>query len=438
VHRNRLLALAIAAATYALATACSENLPEGRACPALCPNQSIQVHDTVIDGLTALAVDTTIAGYPLLGTEPQLLVAASGDTLDIRGIIRYDSIPFEFRSTSGDTLQPAAHVFKASVFLTFDTTSFRPQGPTAAPATISVYDVDTTGADTSVAVLSSLFRPDRLLGFQTVNITLDTLRIGLDTGRIRSHVTGDHNVRLGLRITQTGVGPPNARLNVLSAGSSSQPIFSYSADTDTVTVTPFSIVPRSTSPVGDSVLAQHLLNYPLVVAGTSPPVTQNLDVGGMPARRVMVRFALPSRIIDSSTVVRATLTLHTVPVGLRGFFLSPPDSLGILTEGLISTPTVTDPGHAAGYIAPPTVVGIDTNYFGPSFPDSVNIEFVNAVHHWKGRGADTVSRAIVLVAKLEGANPLVASFFSARPGVPATERPHIHLAYVNQVGFGLP
>ncbi len=385
-----------------------------------------------------MAVDTTIAGYPLLGTEPELLVAASGDSIDVRGIVRFDSIPFQFRPVASDTLQPAAHVYNAYLRLVFDTLSFRPQGASAGEPTLAVYDVDTAGSDTSVGVLASLFRPDRLLGSAQIGIGADSIRIPLDTGKIRAHVTGDHNIRVGLRLTHIGVGPPNGRLSILNASSGTPPVFSYEPDTDTVTVTPFTEVPRSTTPTADSALAQRLLNYPLIVSGTSPPVGQHLDVGGMPARRTFVRFVLPPKIIDSATVVRATLTLHRIPNSLRAFFLSPPDSLGVLAAGIVSTPAVTDPGHAAGFNAPSTVIGIDTSYYGLQYPDSINVEFVNAARHWKGRAADTVSRAIVLMSTREGATPLIASFYPALPSVPLALRPRVHLAYVNTVGFGLP
>jgi len=401
------------------------------------------VHDTVIDGLSAMAIDTTIAGYPLLGTEPELLVAASGDTLDVRSIIRFDSVQYKYRPTSADTLQPVTQVINSYVRLVFDTLSFRPRLPSGQPSgtpTIAIYDVDTVGSDTAVGVLSSLFRIDRRLATQSVVLAsgTDTMRISLDSTKILAKIMGDHNIRLGIRLTAIGVAPPNGRLNMLNATSGLPPVFSYEADTDTTAIPAITAEARSTTPTNDSALAQRLLNYPLIVAGTSPPVGEHLDIGGIPARRTFVQFVLPTKIIDSATVIRATLTLHLIPNTMRGFFTSPPDSLGVLAPGIISTPAITDPGHAAGFNAPSTVIGIDTSYFTPSYPDSINIEFVNAARHWKGRAADTVSRAIVLMGTNEGASPLIASFYPALPSVPYALRPHVHLAYVNPVGFGLP
>jgi hypothetical protein len=158
----------------------------------------------------------------------------------------------------------------------------------------------------------------------------------------------------------------------------------------------------------------------------------------MPARRVYVRFAIPSRIIDSATVIRATLTLTLVPGGLRGFFSAPPDTLKLLPQALVSAPTVEDPTRAAGFLAPAAVVPIDTSRAVAALGDSVNIEFATAVRHWSRRAIDTVARAIVIQAFDEGATPLQTSFFPALPSVPAAQRPHVHLSYIPRVGFGLP
>lgn len=425
MFRHRLLALAAAAAAFAAASACSENLEEGHACPALCPNQNIPVHDTTFDGLLVLSVDTTVTGYPPLGTEPALLVASEGDTVDVRGIVRFDSIPVLFHPT-GDTLRPATRAIRPYIRLRIDSTSFR--SGRGGALTIQAYDVDTVGNDTTRAVLASLFRSDRLLGQALFDSLTDSIRIPLDSGKIGAHIRGDRKVRIGFRFTTTG------RIDVLNVSSGVGPAFSYFPDTDTTHVPALVTLPRSTTPVDDTLLMDQLLNFPLTVIASSPPIAQRLDVGGMPARRIYLRFALPSAIVDSATVIRATLTLKAAGFGA---FL-PRDSLTIFPQGIISTSLITDPTRAALFVASSALIGIDTVRIAPSTPDSVNIEFVNAVRRWSGHKSDSVSRAIVLRIAEEGADPLVASFFAAATSVPAAQRPHIHLSYVKRVGFGLP
>lgn len=436
MYRRRLWALAVIAGAYVIAVSCSEQLPSGLACPTLCPGQQIPVFDTVIDGLTGLSIDTTVTGYPPLGEEPAMLVASNGDSLDVRSIIRFDSIPYLYIPfDSADTLTPASMAVHPYVRLIFDTLSFHSNRG----FTLDVYDVDTIGNDTAVAVLASLFRPDRLIGDTTFNFGVDSARILLDSAIIATHVRGDKRVRLGLRLRANG------RMRILSPGSPLPPIFSYYPDTDSVHTAALTARARSTTPKNDTILRVSLRSYPLIVIGSSAPIGSRLDVGGMPARRLFFQFSLPSKIVDSGTVIRATLTLTRVPNGLHSFF--PHDTLAVLVAGLISTPLLSDPARAAAFAAPPTLIGLDTSAIvGPTAPvvgpfppsDSVNFEFVLPSRHWSGRGIDTVSRAIVLRSVWEGANPLWASFYSASPSTPAALRPHIHLAYVKRIGFGIP
>ena len=110
--RNRLLAFGVAALAYAGATACNENLQEGRAgCPALCPGQAVPVIDTTIDGLTGLAVDTTVAGYPTIGTAADCWSPMAVTHWTYEGSSGSTRSPFEFAPKSGDTLWPATTAF---------------------------------------------------------------------------------------------------------------------------------------------------------------------------------------------------------------------------------------------------------------------------------------------------------------------------------------
>jgi hypothetical protein len=438
VYRRRLWALAAIVGAYALAVACSETLPSGLACPTLCPGQNIVVLDTTIDGLTGLSVDTTVTGYPPLGDEPALLLANGGDSLDVRSIVRFDSVPYQYipyDSAGQDTLIPVHQAVHPYVRVVFDTTSFHSPGA----FTVLVYDVDTVGNDTAMAVLASLFRQDRLIGDTTFGFGTDTARILLDSAIIGAHLRGDHLIRLGFKLRDAG------RLRMNGPTSALPPVFSYYPDTDSTNQALITARPKSTSPQSDTLLRFQLLAYPVTVIPSSPPIGEHLDIGGIPARRVFLQFALPSKIVDSSTVVRATITLTKIPNGYHAFF--PHDTLGAIVTGIIATPLVTDPTRLAAFATPPTLIGLDTTaIIGPTAPvsgpfpisDSVNFEFVLPARHWSGRGIDTVSRAIVLRAVFEGSNPLFASFYSASPSTPAALRPHIHVAYIKQLTFGIP
>src|SRR5687768_9040614 len=89
--RNR-FGLLLLAPLAVLAIGCSETLDGGAACPSLCPEQNIEVEDTVLE---PLSLDTTLVGYPPLGTETRLLLASRAD-LDVRAVVRFDSLTTRF------------------------------------------------------------------------------------------------------------------------------------------------------------------------------------------------------------------------------------------------------------------------------------------------------------------------------------------------------
>ena len=105
-----------------------------------------------------VTVDTTVLGYPAIGTESRLLVASRGDTLDARAVMRFDTLTQHF--TRGGADSTIYTLDSAVVNLLLDTTGTK----ATQPVTIELYDVDTTAVDTAVSTALSLFRPDRLIG----------------------------------------------------------------------------------------------------------------------------------------------------------------------------------------------------------------------------------------------------------------------------------
>ena len=86
--------LGVIAAVAVAFGACDEQLDSGGACPSLCPQPSGQIRDTTF---VAIALDTSIAGFPTQGLETELYIASLQDTLQTRGVIRFDSLPKTFR-----------------------------------------------------------------------------------------------------------------------------------------------------------------------------------------------------------------------------------------------------------------------------------------------------------------------------------------------------
>ena len=64
--RNRCWALATLVAVVGTLVGCREDLNGTAGCPSLCPEQNIVSRDTVLDSF--VAIDTTVVGYPSIGT----------------------------------------------------------------------------------------------------------------------------------------------------------------------------------------------------------------------------------------------------------------------------------------------------------------------------------------------------------------------------------
>src|SRR6266513_774905 len=112
------------AALFVSALSCSENLDSSGVCSVLCPPIGADVQNITLD---AIVMDTTVQSLSGLGTEPGLLLAARGDTLDTRVVIRFDSLPVRF-VPAGDTSQLLKSVDSAYIELRIDTLSISRAG----------------------------------------------------------------------------------------------------------------------------------------------------------------------------------------------------------------------------------------------------------------------------------------------------------------------
>src|SRR5205807_1117415 len=150
--------------------------------------------------------DTTVTGLPSIGAEKFLMLAAHGDTLDTRVIIRFDTLPQTF--TAGNSIDSTiSRVDTAMLIVPISKpeSAHRPAGP----ITIEAYNVDsmppdsvTIPTDTVSSVIAKLFRPGRLIGSKTFapESLLDTLRIPLSTDTVLDRVVKGTKLRVGFRL----------------------------------------------------------------------------------------------------------------------------------------------------------------------------------------------------------------------------------------------
>jgi hypothetical protein len=407
------------AALFVSMSSCSENLDSTGVCDVLCNQIGGAVQNITLD---AVLVDTTVQSLSGLGTEPALLLASRGDTLDTRVVIRFDSLPATF-VPKGDTAQPITSVDSAYIRLMLDTTTIKGTDP----VTIEAYDVDTTANDTSSAAVLALFRPDRFISSQTflrAELT-DTLKYFISSAAVLARIQSGAALRVGLRAVSVG----SSQLRFISTEGSFGPTMFFRATPDTATA-PLTVLPFSRTPVGEAILAANLSDYTVIAKGPPPAPPSVLALGGLPARRVYILFDIPSNIIDSATVIRATLLLNQLP----NAGIDPTDTVAFLPQVVLAGTAVTDPAKAAQIIG---AISIDTVRLRPGDSGPANVELVSAFSVWRSVKPDTLPRAIVLKSVSEGNSPLELRFSSSEDVVAAL-RPRLRISFTSKVPLRLP
>lgn len=418
--RKRARVVLLGIALGASVVACGEDLESGAACPVLCPGQNLTVFDTTFE---AVSFDTTVWGIPGFGTEGSLYLADHGDSLDVRGVVRFDSLPSTFLKAAADSA--ITRLDSAYVLFRVNATATRLRGRVR----IDLFDVDTAEADTVNAVVTSLFRPDRLIGGTTFDSAQvkDSIRVYLDSPKLLAKVTGKQRLRLGVKAT-SAIGA-EIDLGSIEGGQTAM-LFFDPAPEDTA-IKALTVSPTSSTPPGDAVLSGDYLDYTLVVKAPPPPSGALISVGGLPNRRGFFRFDVPSRLLDSSTVLRASLIFTQQPnrgIGAR-------DTLALVAEVSIAGEDVTDLTRAALLLGG---FAFDTLRVAPGDSGTRVLEVATALRQWALTSSSTIKqqRAIILRSTREGTSPFDVHV-SSREAPPAL-RPRLRVNYALRSSFGIP
>lgn len=403
----------------AFVAACSENLDNSAGCPILCTDQGGTIETVVID---AVSLDSTVSALEGQGTETSLLIATRGDTIDARAIVRFDSIPDRFRRPGPDTVTfPVTTVDSAFLRMRIDTVGAKL--PTS--LTLDLYDVNSTAPDSAVGAIAALFVPARLITSMTFEKSQlkDTINIPIPGAAISARKGGP--MRIGIRAR----GPQSIQVRLLSEeGAGTPTALSYRVSPDT-TVAKVVLGPFSKTPADQPILANSLADYTLLVKGTATGPPTQLNVGGLPARRVYMRFNIPAFIIDSVDVVRATLLLTQQP----NLTIDPGDTVSIIPHVSLAAAAVTDIAKAAQITA---IANTDTLHVTPGGSGLRSLEIANIINVWRTQSSTDTPRAIVLLSTLEGTSPLEARFFPVEAS--AAQRPRLRISYSARKSTGLP
>lgn len=422
---TRRITLLLCFAAAVTAVACRDSLTASVACPSLCPGSTVTVRDTILDAVT---LDTGVLGFPPLGTEPYILLA-SRPGLDTRGVIRFDTLPNKF--TRGGVDSAITRVDSSYLVVVLDRARSRYQ----APVTITLYDVDTTASDSDVNALQGLFRADRRIGgatFDSAGIK-DSLRIPIDSAPLLDKMTNGKRLRIGLQATSPN--PVILRIYSLDAGVTIpgidvQPQIFFDPHPDTA-VRPIPVGPESRTPTDAPRLRIDLTDYFVTFEAPQGGAPNDLSVGGLPGERVFLRFNVPGFILDSSTILRATLFLTQKPNRTS----SAVDTLVVYPRLVTASETVTDVGRAAELVTPEGF-SFDSLTLVSSDSGLRSIEIVNALLRWAFFAELKAQRAVVLTASLEGALPGEVIFFSTE--APIGVRPRLRVSYSPRTNFAVP
>lgn len=403
----------------AFAAACTEKLDNSAGCPILCPDQGGEIETVTID---AVVLDSTVSALAGQGTETSLLLATRGDTLDSRAIIRFDSIPDRYRKPGSDTTSIEVTAVDSVVLrLRVDTIG----GKIPGSLTLDLYDVNSSASDSAVAEIAALFVPSRLVASATFERAAlkDTINVPIPPSAILSRKGRAFRIGIRARASQS------VQLRLLSQeGAGTPTILSYRVSPDT-TIAKVTLAPASRTPLNQPILAASLADYTLLVRGTATGAASQLNIGGLPARRVYMRFNIPAFIIDSVDVVRATLLLTQQP----NVSIDATDTVQIIPQVGLAAASVTDIAKAAQIAIS---VDTDTLRVTPGGSGLRMIEVANLIAVWRSQKVAETPRSLVLISTLEGTSPLEARFF---PAEAAPElRPRLRISYSSRKSTGLP
>jgi hypothetical protein len=402
----------------AAVAACQEQLTAPADCPALCPGGVVEVFDTIVPALqdrdsSFPAFVDRASGYVDRGKGSALLVsnglaasedravyrfAPRGGTVKLRDTLRnyvVDSVLLNVPLVARDTLVNGLKLYL-----------YRLPQPEKVDSTRTFADIDPLLTDANL--IDSIAVPD------SVNTgPMTTMFRGADAAKLGLAPGGDSVLALGLRIaaeTPTGI-----RVGGLVSGSAATFTSYVTLDVPDTGTTRKQTLTRT--PVFNTFVTQN----PVV------PDDTLLTVGGEPSSRALVRFALSSEFLDSSTIVRATLVLTPIrPI------------LGLPTDPSIlqTLAVVGDLGAKSPLTTDLTLVRQDS--LPPVQSDTVQIEVTRIVQFWQS--ARTRPQSVFLRLMPEAATFARAVFYSTRSHVPGgmLVAPRLRITYQRSFPFENP
>lgn len=387
----------------ALAVAgCEQKLLSPADCPTLCPGGSLVMRDTVL--VPVAGMDSSYTGYVVRGAGGSILASSAMPASDDRAIVRF--LPRDSTITLRDTARTYT-IDSVAILLGLVARDTSLRGLRLAVHRLPARIDSTTTFGQVVASMTDATLIDSVA-------VPDTLR----SGTIRLTVKGDKLPRVAIPAADSGVlaigvavaAPQGTGVRLGSSlGGAAAPVFvTYARANIADTTLQRQQIPRNAAFTS------------WVTRPAAPPGPDLLVVGGAPSARTLIRFSLPRRLRDSTSIVRATLEL--VPsrplYGLRF------DPVALAVRGIVA-----DVGAKSPLLSQP----IQLTDLVEGSSDVVRVEVGPLVQQWF---ADTLLPTAMMVSLVpEAASFSVPWFRSTRS---AAGQPRLRVTYVVPFQFERP
>lgn len=382
---------------FPIILSCKEELTAPGACPDFCPSTLITVVDTIVRG--SIVRDSSFRGYVRPNRAVTLQVSRDQAGLLSRAVIRFLPLSERIVLVTGDTVgEPivATDSFRVQIVIDrFPALGGLELGLHRLPASV---DTLVTLAD-----VAPFYDDSTLIGTIPLPDTLEAGDPVVATLASDAFPTLDQDARVAA-VGVTLRAPSAGFVNVRAIRGGGAAILTRFVKVDSAGA---AVVERSEARVAE-------LNS-VVFPPAPDPVDDELTAGGAPSARSILRVNLPSSIIDSARVVRATL----IVVPSRPVIGAPVDSISVQTE-----PLAADFGPKSPIIAT-VVAGLGAATVAVGATDTVRIDITHIVDRW--RQDPTAPRSFMIRVSPEAAGMGEFRFNSSRM---PTGTPALHLTYI--------
>lgn len=349
--------------------ACQDVVAVPGACPEFCPESAIDVRDTLLSTVLASSVvpaDTgylnsvvpqgSFSGYVLPHEAAQMQVVGPGSAVQARALMVF--FRFGDHYAGRDTSVKDTILQTDSLRFTFNLIR---RNTTATGVTLALHEIP-LGTDSSktYADMDPYFQDSTLVATVQVPDTLvqGPVSVTVLPGALRHFVDDTLRTAIGLRIMSTDPAFVTLRTDTLNESARMIRFVQLDSSTGTTRVT------RSESVS---------LSFKTFVADTaSAPAPGSLRVGGTSGARVFIKLNVPTVLVDSTVVVRASLLIPP-PAPVPG---APGDTLSLRV-----LPLGTDFGPKSP-LADSTYGGYTRVAVGSA--DTVVLDLTGAFLLWRG------------------------------------------------------